>query len=393
MIHRGKDWFLGFVVNQNQNPMAKKRKFSAKQLAAQRKFAAMARARAKAAKKKAGNPTKRGTRSLYRYAKRVSTDQGKSRESKLRSLARTGVSRTRALKKRAQNKTIIKARTIKHLDVSKVHNPRKRIKVRNKYVDLVIKGQAKLTPQGWKIGGKTFAQGRGTVALTKKGFYLDRATGAVYAKRERNSDKRDSDHPIEVTRHWRAGPPGYLTPWQRAHAAGQKQLFDTGIKPAKRRNPKSKKRTRRNPSVQSIREKFSGQKARKITSMVAPSGTPIKLAKLGKLVSITTNKARLDLAKKNPQGSDVWLCSDERGKLHIATSGEPVTTLHNANLGTIEEIEYREAKPHLGYPKQTIFFHELGEDSGIKPTLHADGEGFLKVRGGNYKVTAAGIVD
>ncbi len=67
---------------------------------------------------------------------------------------------------------------------AKALNPVRR-KVRNKYIDLVIRGQAKKTPQGWKVGKKTFAQGRGTVSVSS-GYYLDRHTGMVYAKRERN---------------------------------------------------------------------------------------------------------------------------------------------------------------------------------------------------------------
>src|SRR5687767_6026932 len=121
---------------------------------------------------------------------------------------------------------------------AKALNPNKRIKVRNRYVDLVIKGTAKKTPQGWLIAGaktakrgrgKVFPQGRGTVQVAS-GVYLDRHTGLVYAKRLRNADHKDSDHPIEVTKHWRSGPPGYLTPWQRAHHAGQGDLFSHGIK-------------------------------------------------------------------------------------------------------------------------------------------------------------------
>ena len=50
-----------------------------------------------------------------------------------------------------RNATIIKAKRIEHLDVSKVHNPGKstRRKYRNGYLDLVIMGHAKKTPQGW----------------------------------------------------------------------------------------------------------------------------------------------------------------------------------------------------------------------------------------------------
>jgi hypothetical protein len=51
-------------------------------------------------------------------------------------------------------------------------------------------------------------------------------------KRKRNLDHRDSKHQVEVSRHWRAGG---LSQWQRAHKAGQHDLFAHGIKA---RNPK-----------------------------------------------------------------------------------------------------------------------------------------------------------
>jgi hypothetical protein len=378
-------------------------------------------------------------------------------------------------------------------------NPHKRIKLRNKYIDLVIKGQAKKAPQGWKVGTKTFAQGRGTVNVSS-GYYLDRATGFVYAKRarnkskkKRNADHKDSDHPIEVTKHWRAGPPGYLTPWQRAHHAGQKQLFETGIKPAKKRNtsraysagqlgfgthpvrrsqvaklrdrlnrltarwekatkpaqlakikkemdatwaqlqaigvqnPKAKRNAsrsvhskkkasrartvskarnrlgvrsvaktrkastkrsaRRNPSAESIRKKFAGRVTGE-RDVFVPSSTPKgKLAKLGNLVLIQTEQGTI----KPVRGTAVLL-ADTRGKLHIGTTGK--TDLFSGprqSFGQVKRIEYDSSKPHLGYPSPIIWHHKLGEETGERPTLHADGQGGLVFRGGRYRLTRRGI--
>ena len=64
-----------------------------------------------------------------------------------------------------------------------------------------------------------------------------------------------------------------------------------------------------------------------------------------------------------------------------------------ANLGEVKEIEYQEAKPHLGHKKQTIFFHKMGEEGGRRPVLIADGKGGLKLRGGSYRIEREGIVD
>ena len=351
-----------------------------------------------------------------------------------------------------RNATIIKAKRIEHLDVSKVHNPGKstRRKYRNGYLDLVIMGHAKKTPQGWSLGGKTFKQGRGIVPASRKGYYLDRATGMVFSKKARNAEHRDADHPIEVTKHYRSGPPGYMTPWQRAHAQGQQGLFDHGIKPAKKRNPryfaygidangrehdlavrvaqnktqtlawvkknypgykkyvvelsekfdfigpkggvkiKRPKRVtaKKNPSVKSIRKEFAGTVG-KASDVFAPIGTPKNVAKLGKLLLIDTENATI-----KPTGI-VYLCADSKGKLHLCgAKNVPIYSGAAQSFGQVKKLEYETAKPHL-YPGQgTIqFWHKMGEESGNRPTLYADGKGGLKFRGGSYKITREGIVD
>lgn len=245
-------------------------------------------------------PAKKKTTKRKASTKALSPAQLRARKA----FAAAAKARSKASKKKAakrpnrRNATIIKAKRIEHLDVSKVHNPglpklglrdagwvavRKsdgqavaefskgskavykvdltkfklvptqkylaglnkknpgkstRRKYRNGYLDLVIMGHAKKTPSGWSLGGKTFKQGKGIVPASKRGYYLDRATGTVFSKKARNAEHRDADHPIEVTKHYRSGPPGYMTPWQRAHSQGQQGLFDHGIKPAKKRNPR-----------------------------------------------------------------------------------------------------------------------------------------------------------
>jgi len=314
---------------------------SAKQLAARAKFAAAAKARSKKAKAKKAPARK-------------------------------------------PNKTIIKARTIQHLDVSKIHNgKRTRRKYRNGYLDLVIRGTAEKTTQGWKVGSKTIPQGKG-IAPIRSGYYLDKATGMIFAKRARNSDHRDADHPIEVTKHWRQGPPGYLTQWQRAHHAGQQGLFDHGIKPAKKRNSSAKA----SPATRAIREKFTGTKSRKTATMNASNGTPKNLAKLGKLVLIKTANGII-----KPGNGITWLCADAKGKLHLATSAARLVEGPARNFGEVSQIEYEARKPHLSYKNQTIFFHKMGEEGGKKPVLIADGKGGLKLRGGSYRIEREGIVD
>jgi len=318
-------------------------------------------------------------------------------------------------------------------------------------------------------------------------------------KRKRNLDHKDSRHQVEVSRHWRAGG---LSQWQRAHKAGQHDLFAHGIKarnpsakdsakweklwsayisalsaldkPIKganaraarmrlgkaekairdfdpqayeryvvgRKNPKrhvavsrnsksptkaragassvrrktakSRKRIakrnsgavkklvskvvkvvkkavtkKRNPSASEIRKTFAGRHERD-SKLFFPNGTPTGLAKLGRLVSISTDAGRIA-----PVNGTAWLCSDTKGKLHIGTptKGHVVFGGPATNYGHVREIEYEESKPHLGYAKKTLFFHKLGEETGVKPRLVTDGRGGAKFIGGAYKIKREGIIN
>lgn len=318
-------------------------------------------------------------------------------------------------------------------------------------------------------------------------------------KRKRNLDHKDATHQVQVSKHWRAGG---LSQWQRAHKAGQHDLFAHGIKarnpsakdstkweklwgayikalstldkPIKganaraatarlakaekaiqkfdpdaykrlilgRKNPKrndsrakharssrkaragasragrkaakSRKRPRkrnatpltslvkkavkaikkavkkkRNPSASQIRKNFAGRHDHD-DRLIFPNGTPTGLAKLGRLVSISTDAGRVA-----PVNGTAWLCSDTKGKLHIGTptKGHVVFGGPATNYGHVREIEYEESKPHLGYAKKTLFFHKLGEETGVKPRLVTDGKGGAKFIGGAYKIKREGIIN
>lgn len=145
---------------------------------------------------------------------------------------------------------------------------------------------------------------------------------------------------------------------------------------------------KKNPSVKSIRKEFAGTVG-KASDVFAPIGTPKNVAKLGKLLLIDTENATI-----KPTGI-VYLCADSKGKLHLCgAKNVPIYSGAAQSFGQVKKLEYETAKPHL-YPGQgTIqFWHKMGEESGNRPTLYADGKGGLKFRGGSYKITREGIVD
>lgn len=164
----------------------------------------------------------------------------------------------------------------------------------------------------------------------------------------------------------------------------RKRIKDGSIKV----NP-ARKGKRRNPTASEMRKTFAGRHVKNST-LYFPDDTPQGIAKLGKLIKIKLKRGH-PIALKNPAG-EVWLCCDTRGRLYLgSTIQAPLYDGPARDLGEVKEIEYLEAKPHLGYPRKTIWFHHMGEEGGARPTLHVNHKGELKFRGGDYRITSRGI--
>lgn len=218
-------------------------------------------------------------------------------------------------------------------------------------------------------------------------------------KRKRNLDHRDADHPIEVTKHFRSGPPGYLTPWQRAHHAGQRDLFAHGITPAKVRAKKNASKTRKpikRPNSAAMdqavenRKEFAGHYDG-IKEVYAPEGTPHGLSRLGILAELVlTDGSVMGFRVKDK----VYLDQDTKHKLHIvSTLAGPLIDNEPGNYGQVKRIEYIERKPHLGSNEKIQWVHKMGEVTGERPSLVIDKYGQLKLKGGNYTINWRGIIN
>ena len=86
------------------------------------------------------------------------------------------------------------------------------------------------------------------------------------------------------------------------------------------------------------------------------------------------------------------------GKLWIAgkrfAKPNPGTAANVINpIGEIDHVVYATHKPHHGDHNLTHYIHKLGEESGRRPILCVDREGYPVIRGGNYKIESRGIVD
>lgn len=431
------------------------RKPTAKQLAARRKFAAAAKARAKAAQRK--------------------------------------------------NTTIIRAKKIEHLDVSKVHSlgtvPNLK---RNPNCEILkeAKPAKKGAQAGWQLGKQFIPKGKGQRKLPG-GALLDLGSGFVYRKvnpaKRRNAPEFSSETPIEVKRHYRSGGPGYETKRQRIIKLGQRDLFaqdasvdqllgylrknPTAIEAVRRKlgakrfataspsvlkrelkavltaemkrraSKKASKKTRRN-SEAFIVKYFTGSGWKwGIQASLKPGWSWSLKTYKSRTAAINAGKRETglpfrDAARRNPDATEqakqqfkdfhgyapgksvnvyipdsaptqglstlgefyaftfesggnvkplvkVWLLRDLKGRLHLGgtQAGAVMTNEPAGYIGTIKKIEYVAAKPHLGEPSKIIWFHRTGEEGGKQPSLFSDGKGGLLIKGGDYYITPEGIRD
>jgi len=173
----------------------------------------------------------------------------------------------------------------------------------------------------------------------------------------------------------------------RASSIGHKVAKKISLRSVAKTRKASARRVTRNPSAESIRKKFAGRVSGE-RDVFVPGGTPKgKLAKLGNLVLIQTEKGTI----KPIHGSAVLL-ADMRGKLHIGSlSSTPLFNGPRKSFGKVKRIEYEDSKPHLGFKSPIVWHHRMGEESGHRPTLHADGKGGLVFKGGRYRLTRRGI--
>lgn len=174
----------------------------------------------------------------------------------------------------------------------------------------------------------------------------------------------------------------------RTARASRARASSVRRKPAVKKVARSRKAVaKRNPNATEIRKKFAGF-VNGSRELYFPKGTPAgQLAKLGRLVLIKTQRATI-----RPTRGTVWLCADTNGKLHLgSTTQAPMVAGPARNFGKVLRLEYESSKPHLGYGKPVVWFHRMGEENGIRPTLHADSAGGLTFHGGAYRLTSRGI--
>jgi hypothetical protein len=407
------------------------------QLRARAKFVKMARARAKAAKK--ANPGKKGLRGAtakqerqYEAIKRSERRSGRSLKDSKRIAAAT-------VRKRAGNKTIIKAKRAKIV----VTNPRKKrnalplpaasSSLRQSYDLKTLRAQRdrlRANIQSYQALAQKLTKALKTTRdagqaqdLRRRLAEIDRLEfrevsildgvlrrlgyAGTIRKPRRNVEMgyRDSlgrFHPIRASKDYDSGREGRSTRSSKARSSGRKAASTARFRSETRRRRATTSRLagralRRNPGVtaksKATKKLFTGTKSKKTLSLLAPKGAPRSMAILGKLVKVKTRSKTFTPPRKsgrNPEG-DIYLAASDSGQLYIVGESLPVVPGPPRDLGEIVEIDYTARKPHLGYGQTTEFFHELGEETGERPHLVTDSEGHLKIVGGEYYIEKDGI--
>ena len=158
------------------------------------------------------------------------------------------------------------------------------------------------------------------------------------------------------------------------------------VRKHKARNPKAVPRRR-------TFEMFQGRKSERMLSVPVSRLAPKRLDQLGDLVEIKINGG--PTLKFN--GKRVRLCA-ANGRLWIAgrrfarpDAKQPARIVNP--IGEIDHVVYGTHKPHHGDHRYTYYIHRLGEETGHRPVLCVDREGFPVIRGGKYKIEARGIVN
>lgn len=240
---------------------------------------------------------------------------------------------------------------------------------------------------------------RVTVINGKKKGAKKRATKRPVGKKptkRRNLDHPDRTHQVQVSKHWRAGG---ASGWQRAAAAGQKDLFAHGIRKRngqKKTTRSSPKRRNSEASAAELYEMFQGRAPQRDLRVEGDTSMPATAATLGLLIELklengqTLKFTRMDgvyLAAAKVRGHD---------RLFIVGNYEaerPAGITQPIHVSRVKSVTYETRKAHIGDGKTYQFEHTFGEEGGERPWLTIDPSGKLHFTGGSYFLRREGVRD
>lgn len=149
---------------------------------------------------------------------------------------------------------------------------------------------------------------------------------------------------------------------------------------------------------------FHGRRNRKVSERTEKLAIRENLAELGRLdylivhtpdgyeVKIVFKRAHPRLAS-SPDGRQLYIVDGDQ-TVPLDKFGHVGEGRDLLDLGECAEIQYETDKPHLDAPGQTLFYHQFGEETGVRPRLIYDAFARrLSLAGGEYTVEDRGIVN
>lgn len=162
--------------------------------------------------------------------------------------------------------------------------------------------------------------------------------------------------------------------------------------PVKRKPPVKKRPTRRNPANGTAYEMFTGQDYKGYFEMSVPASAPANLDELGKFHEFKWKDfdGKTHTVDFKQAGANVVLCCD-RNRTRLWVAGNAKFPLPAGEHGEITQVTYQQKKLHLGDKEKTLYFHNLGEETGERPIFQIDKDGRMLFKGGAYTIEADGI--
>jgi hypothetical protein len=172
-------------------------------------------------------------------------------------------------------------------------------------------------------------------------------------------------------------------------------------KARRRKNPPRRRNGSGEEAAARLSEQFHGRPAHTIRDLESERLERRVLAELGRLTELRVRSNEYTALKPrgvrlacNPEGTQLYFEGGDQA-LDLAAlgiTGEQATKDH-IDLGVCDYIAYETRKGFHDFAR-VDYWHQLGEVSKIRPTLHYDAlNQLLYLSGGNYRVKPEGIVD